>query len=213
MSELPFRQQVWLIVLDKLVIAAILVAVGLYVNEHFELFKNHAAAQQKAADEKREQALERASAEMELIQRQLNDLYYPLYFRLAKDDEVWTLMMSQQKYGVHVEQDTVLANNKQVLSLLENHTNLLFRPNERRDQALVKTILKYERHMAIYLALQASGDKRRPADFSHEFDYPNEICTVVEHHVRGLEEELLKLRSDTPSTAAPPPPSQCRPYP
>jgi hypothetical protein len=212
MSELSFRQQVSLIVLDKLVIAAVLIAVGLYVNEHFELFKNQAAAQQKADGEKREQARERASAEMVLIQRQLNDLYYPLYFRLAKDDEVWTLMQSQQKYGVHVEHDTVLANNKQVLSLLENHTNLLFRPNEPRDQALVKAILNYERHMAIYRALQASGDKRRPADVSDKFDYPNEICTVVERHVGGLEEELLKLRSDTPSTAAPLP-SQCRPYP
>ena len=213
MSELPFRQQVWLTILDKLVIAAILVAIGLYVNEHFELFKNHAAALQKVADEKREQALARASAEMALIQRQLNDLYYPLYFRLAKDDAVWTLMLSQQKYGVHVEQDTVIANNKQVLSLLENHTNLLFRPDEPRDQALVKSILNYERHMAIYLALQASGDKRRPADLGHEFDYPNDICTVVEHHVRGLEDELLKLRGDTPGTGAALPASQCRPYP
>ena len=213
MSELPFRQQVWLIVLDKLVIAAILVAVGLYVNEHFELFKTHTAALQKADDEKREQAHQRASAEMDLIQRQLNDLYYPLYFRLAKDDEVWTLMMSQQKYGAHVEQDTVLENNKQLLSILETHTNLLFRPNEPRDQALMKAILKYERHMALYLALQASGDKRRPADLSHEFDYPNEICTVVEHHVRVLEDDLQKLRGDTASAVAPPPSSQCRPYP
>ena len=183
MTDLTFRQQVTVTVLDKLFIAAILVAVGLYANEHFEVFKSRAEADRQ-----------RTSAEMLLVQRQLNDLYYPLYFRLAKDDAVWDAMLSKQDFGKRIEEDVILPNNKEVLSLLERHTELFFRPNESRDPELVKSILGYERHMAVYLGLQASGDKRRPADLG--VDYPAGICKIVERRVNELEEALSNLRGN-----------------
>jgi hypothetical protein len=208
MTELTFRQQIAITVLDKFIIAAILVAVGLYANEHFELFKNRAELVRQKAVAERDQALQRTSAKMLLVQRQLNDLYYPLYFRLAKDDAVWDAMLSKENFGRRIEEDVVLPNNREVLSLLEGHTELLFRTDEARDPALIKTILRYERHMAVYLGLRVSGDKRRPADLG--VNYPADICHLVEHRVNELEETLSTLRGDKTSTHAAARLSECR---
>ena len=91
---------------------------------------------------------------------------------------------------------------------LEGHTELLFRTDEARDPALIKTILRYERHMAVYLGLRVSGDKRRPADLG--VNYPADICHLVEHRVNELEETLSTLRGDKTSTHAAARLSECR---
>lgn len=174
-----FREKVILTLLDKLIIAAILVGIGLYANEHVDLFKSRAeAAREKAAAEQQLQQ-QRINALTQLVQRQLNELYYPLYFRLAKDDAVWDAMLSKQKYGARIEDAVVLPNNQSVLSLLESHTELIFRPDERRNPELIDAFLKYERHMAVYLGLRASGDRRRPADLDVPVSYPQTICHLL----------------------------------
>jgi hypothetical protein len=205
MADLSFRQQIYLTIIDKLIIALLLVVAGLYANEYLELFKTRAQAaadREKAAEQL---AHERTQAEIQMVQRQLSDLYYPLYFRLAKDDGVWDAIM-RRGVGPSIEQSVILPNNKEVLALLETHADLIFRSDESREPALMNAFLQYERHMAVYLGLRATGDTRRPADLGVE--YPNRICHLVEKRVQVLETKLSTLRGE-PAAATGPPQSAC----
>jgi hypothetical protein len=192
MSELSFRQHVTLTIIDKLVIAALLLAICAWANEHLEFVKTRDQGKIERDKAEREVRFENQKALLDLVQRQLNELYYPIYFRLAKDDAIWDTIMSNQQAGTSAEQNFVIPNNKSVLALLEAHTNLLFRPDEAREPALISAFLQYERHMDVYLSLRDAGDKRRPADLG--VDYPANICHLVEARVSELESEITSIQ-------------------
>src|SRR5271169_5601017 len=111
MADLTFRQQIYLTVLDKLIIAVLLVIAALYANEHLELFKTRAQADADREKLAQQRTHERTEAQIQQVQRQLNELYYPLYFRLAKDDGIWDAIMKHD-VGTSVEESVVLPNNK-----------------------------------------------------------------------------------------------------
>jgi len=85
-SKQSFRQQLLVTLLDKLLIALILVLAGLWANQHFETFKS-----------KQTQHAEVVAAQAGFIQRQLTEFYWPILFRLEKDNAVWTRIMVPEK--------------------------------------------------------------------------------------------------------------------
>lgn len=162
---------------DKLLIALILVGAGLWANQNLESFKS-----------KQERQKEAAASQIDFIQRQLSEFYWPLLFRLEKDNAVWTRIMSPEKQlAADIEEKILLPNHDEILKILESKSYLMFNPGEKTEAKLIMAIMQYERHIAVYKALRSIGDTRRPADLKER--YPNEFSEIIRTRIAELESQ------------------------
>lgn len=181
MNEVPFRKQLLLMLVDKLLIALILVAAGLWAQQHLELFKN-----------KQAKHAETVAAQVAVIQRQLAEFYYPIFFRLEKDNAVWQHIMDREKdLAEKVESGFIMPNHDEILKILDSHADLMFNPSEPINERLIDAVKQYERHMAVYKALRQAHDERRPADLKE--NWPEDFYPAIKARILELEMQRSDL--------------------
>lgn len=106
------RDEVIKILLDKLAIGGLLLLAGFLVNISIERFK---AAQALANDLHKQ----KFATQLQLIERQLSEFYWPIYLRLQKDNVVWRRILDRkkaqddplQKIGTEIEANFILPNH------------------------------------------------------------------------------------------------------
>ena len=82
MAELSFGDQLWLTVIDKVVLASVLVAVGYVANRRLERYKSSAAFRSKI-DELRVPRMRREMRRFENTAREVNDLLSAVFIQSA----------------------------------------------------------------------------------------------------------------------------------
>ncbi len=140
---------------------------------------------------------DRLKTERDFITRQLNELYYHLYGRLIDDDAIWALWGGESELrktnptaADRVEQDFILPNHREILSLIDQHGGLLRNSSDGDISSFVQMLNRYRQHVTVYLALKASGDPRTPYDLpSAQYRYPVGFSDAVLKRIRSLEHE------------------------
>ena len=152
---------------------------------------------QSNAEKKRvhqEREVQRKKEIRDGIGKQLSELYYPIQRRLQKDDAVWQLWNQNQfdesnkSLAKEVEKSILLPNHEEIIQILENNFSLLRNSEENVDlDALMKALMRYERHIALYRSLRLSNDSRNPVDFGSDWAYPSDFAAEVDRRIAQLE--------------------------
>jgi len=150
---MTFRQQFILTVLDKGLLALIVAVAGYSLTKSIEAFKGRQALENdlaKARDQK----------QLELLQSQLSQFYWPVYLRLQMDNVVWERLLQRcsndhvrSQLGLRIEKDFILPNHEATSNIIEANIHLAA-----PESQLMDAILKYLRHVAVYRALRAGGN-------------------------------------------------------
>ena len=103
------------------------------------------------------------SAKIAIIDKQLTDFYWPIVFRIKKDNVVWKRLKDLNKrLAREIEQQVILANHREILKIIDERAQAIFNPWKPVQPALIDAIKHYEWHVAVYMALRAIGDQRMP---------------------------------------------------
>jgi hypothetical protein len=174
LAELRFEQQIWLTILDKFALAALAAIGGFWLNRILERFKSD-----RARENERERL--RAQKQLDYLERQLSEFYYPIYIRLYVDGAVWTKILARDKndelrkaVGEHIEKNVLLPNHEAIVSIIQSKIHL-----SESDKTAFEVMLKYIRHVSVYRAIRAANcfDKD-PIALGEPF--PTELLPLIE---------------------------------
>jgi hypothetical protein len=148
-----FREQLIITVVDKLAIAGLLLLVGWGLNRALERIKSQFAL-------RNEFAKLRDAKELEFLDKQLSQFYYPLYIRLHIDGAVWHRILDRaagqddlrQKVGDLIERTVILPNHEEMVKIIQSNIHLA-----ESDQEAFDAMLTYVRHVAVYKAMREAG--------------------------------------------------------
>jgi len=150
---MTFHQQIILAVLDKGLIASLLAIAGFWLNRYIDAFKSRRALEN-------ELLRTRDQKQIQFLESQLSQLFWPLYLRLQTDNVVWERILQRKSndptkaaLGKQVELDVLLPNHEAACKIIQDNIHLA------ADATLVKILLKYIKHVTIYRAIRATGDK------------------------------------------------------
>lgn len=146
------RDSIILSIVDKGLLALILAIAGFWLNRYLEAFKSKRALEndlRKLRDQK----------QLELLQAQLCQFYWPVYFGLQMDNAVWEKILQRESndqvraaLAKKIESDFILPNHEAIVKTIMGNIHLAAPGRELMDE-----LLRYLRHIAIYRALRASG--------------------------------------------------------
>jgi len=139
----------------------------------------------------------RLKKQVELLETQLSQFFWPLYIRLCKDTVIWERILDknnpsglEQKIGAVIEEKIIMPNHGEILKLIEAKMHLAH-----GDGLLMEELKKYLKHISVYQALQEAGEKDKfPEDVGEP--WPQALIPLVEDRVYALQaryDELLKL--------------------
>lgn len=207
-----FIEKVLLTLLDKGALAIILVAAGLWANQKLESFKADIRIAELAQRDKIElqKQLEatRRDIELKFRERQLSLFFWPLYLRLEKDTAIWQRVATISNDGKRalpadasgiIERD-LLKNHEEMVKVIEGNIHLAG-----NDPDLLKDLLKYMEHVAVYQAMRSAGARLNPIDVNAEF--PPNLIPRVKAHLERLQREYSDLTAPGANAAASAPPS------
>ncbi|WP_052050884.1 hypothetical protein [Leptolyngbya sp. KIOST-1] len=140
----------------------------------------------------------RRDKKLEILERQLSEFYWPLYWRLEKDNLIWQKVFIKENQlsadiRERLETHFILPNHRAILEVLENKIHLA-----RASKELNNQIFLYIRHIAVYQALREAGilDKD-PMDFNEPF--PQDLFRLINEKKDALQadyDQLLDLERD-----------------
>ncbi|BAY90807.1 MULTISPECIES: hypothetical protein [unclassified Tolypothrix] len=123
------------LVVDKVLIGGIVLVAGYWLNKRFEIFKNETnekyhqrqliaelehQQQQQISELENQITMARHNAELEFIERQISEFYWPIYLRLEKDNVMWKRIKSlsheqnvlPDAASITIEKEFILENRK-----------------------------------------------------------------------------------------------------
>ncbi len=118
----------------------------------------------------------------------------PVRTKIQKDDAIWQAILKVRggentagsRVGTAVE-DEVLRNHEEIVAVIQSKRHLL---NE--DAEFVRVVNQYIKHVSIYKAIRASGDKKSfPAD--HGAPWPAEFRPLLDDRISKLGRERERL--------------------
>src|SRR3954469_22872628 len=150
---MTLSDQLVVTVVDKLLIGMLVLLTGWGLNRLLESIKSQMAL-------RNEFAKLRDAKELDYLDRQLSQFYYPLYIRLHIDGAVWNRILDKsngndslrQRVGDAIERNVILPNHEQMVRIIESSIHLA-----ESDQAGFDQMLQYVRHVAVYKAMRESG--------------------------------------------------------
>lgn len=166
---------------------------------------------ERAKDEREQIRRERANAEAlkrekrAFIEKQLTEFYYPVILRLHKDNAVWELWNENQyskerkNVAAQIERDFMLPNHEDAIKIIDSKFHLIRNDSDPDDQIskLIIEIRKYERHVALYKALRATGSRENPIDWNrYEDKYPKNLYYVIRDRINSLKKQHAELAPD-----------------
>ena len=131
MSE-NFIEKLIVLVIEKLLLGGIVLLAGYWVNRRFEIFKNETnekyRQRQLIAELENQLAMSRYNAELEFIERQISEFYWPIYLRLEKDNVMWKRIKSlsaekntlPEAASEAIEKDFILKNHQEIVEIIES---------------------------------------------------------------------------------------------
>jgi hypothetical protein len=169
-----FADKFWLTIIDKGLLAIMLLIVGLWINRLLEAFKAQQATlletfkgQQALSLEafKSERSFEnelaklRDAKQIEFLEKQLSQFYWPIYMRLEIDNAVWERILDKengedqlrQRIGKEIEKNFIIPNHEEIVKIMQSNMHVAV-PDAKTFQA----ILQYIRHVAVYKAMRAA---------------------------------------------------------
>ena len=187
---MSFREQLLIVVVDKLAIAGLLLLVGWGLNRAMERLKSHFAL-------RNEFAKLRDAKELDLLDRQLSQFYYPLYIRLHIDGAVWRRILDRaagqdelrQRIGDHIERTVILPNHEEMVRIIQSNIHLA-----ESDQRAFDSMLTYVRHVAVYKAMREAGcSDKDPITLGEP--WPDDLLPQIEQTTDRLQRRYDALAS------------------
>jgi hypothetical protein len=203
------------LVVDKLLLGGIVLVAGYWLNKRFEIFKNEANEksrqrqliaelenQQKRqiAELENQLAMERYNAELEFIEKQISEFYWPIYLRLEKDNVMWKRIKSlspennvlPESASAAIEQDFILKNHQEIIEIIESKIHLAESSVNSRE--LINELVKFIKHVAIYRTIRSISELRQvnPVDLNEP--YPANLFPLIERNFRELQHRYEQLK-------------------
>jgi hypothetical protein len=132
---------------------------------------------------------------LEFTSQQLSEFYWPIYYRLEKNQAAYKLM-SNTFIGERIDTSVILPNHLEILQIIEQKIYLA-----QPDAVLINEIKKYVRHISMYAALRQGHYQGYPGDYSAD-DFPLAFYNLVKSKTLQLQrhyDKLLALNSVTES--------------
>ena len=203
------------LVIDKVLIGGIVLAAGYWLNKRFEIFKNETNEKyhqrQLIAELENQQkqqisiledqiTIAQYNAELELIERQISEFYWPIYLRLEKDNVMWKRIKSlsseksllPEAASEAIEKEFILKNHQEIVEIIESKIHLAENSNDSKE--LINELLKYIKHVAIYKTIRSIKELQRfnPIDLNEPF--PERIHPLIENKFIELQNRYEHLK-------------------
>lgn len=141
-----------------------------------ELKKQTLTLQNTLIQDKRDRRLKHIDA-------QLKDFFYPIYYRLQKDDAIWRLspQLSNKEGALPVEANDIiekkyiLKNHQDIVEIIESKSNLIEKDVEFQEQ-----IKEYIKHVAIYETIRSVDSLKHLNPIDFQSHYPKQFKILVE---------------------------------
>lgn len=179
------QHELLLSVIDKLLIVALLVAVGVWLDRRFDLLRTGqdlvGALLDRRPSLKDALSVTQRDRQLDLVGKQLSLLYWPLYMRLQQQEAA-----REQRGRTHL-----VPGQTDTVALIEKHAYLI------EDTHLLAELLRYVKHVAVQRAA-ASGDPASAGQAAAGAEYPEELLGLVERKLAALQvdqQRLLAARS------------------
>jgi len=185
---MTFREQLAITLIDKAAIGALVLFAGFWLNRALEKFK---ANQARESDRERL----RIQKQVEYLDRQLSEFYYPIYIRLHIDGATWKRILDREhgaedlraRVGGQIERDVLLPNHEAIVAIIQTRIHLA-----ESDQEAFDAMLAYVRHVAVYRALRAVGCNDRDPIALNE-PWPKQLLPVIERTTARLQQQYDSL--------------------
>jgi hypothetical protein len=203
-------------VIDKILIGGIVLVAGHWINKRFEIFKNETnekyhqrqliaelenQQQQQISILENQIALARHNAEIEFIEKQISEFYWPIYLRLEKDNVMWKRIKSlspeknvlPEAASVAIEKEFILKNHQEIVEIIESKIHLAENATNSKD--LINELLSYIKHVAVYKTIRSVKELQRfnPVDMNEPF--PEQLFPLIERNFHQLQHRYQYLRS------------------
>jgi hypothetical protein len=187
-----FAEELIKIIVEKGLLVVGVAIVGYWISKYLEIDKQKNLLKNKIIEDNRDKIVS-------TVEKQLALFYYPIYFRLQKDNALWKL--SPQLAGEIdslppetndiIEKEYIIKNHIEILSIIESNIHLIEMDNE-----LQESINAYIKHVAVYQIIRRtkSIDKLNPIVFNAP--YPKlfiEIINVRMTRLQKMNNELLNV--------------------
>ena len=180
------------IFVEKGLLALIILIAGYWVSKYLEVDKQRNLFKNKIKETNRDRVVAK-------VERQLSNFYYPIYFRLQKDNALWKLspQLSGNKSSLPqetndiIEKEHILKNHLEIISIIESNIHLI-----EIDTELQTNINKYIRHIVVYDTIRKTVtiNKLNPIDFDAPF--PNSFIEIITDRMTRLQKVNNELLND-----------------
>ena len=181
------------IIVEKGLLAIILSIVGFWLSRYLEIGKQNNLLKNKIIETNRDKR-------MSNVEKQLAQFYYPIYFRLQKDNALWQL--SPQLSGISgslppetnalIENEYILKNHFEIRSLIENNIHLI-----EIDDALQESINAYLKHITVYEILRKTKSLEKVNPISFDAPFPDSFIPLIRERMMQLQEKNNKLLNES----------------
>ena len=203
------------LVIDKVLLGGIVLATGHWLNKRFEIFKNETnekyhqrqltaelenQKKQQISELENQLAIAQYNAELEFIERQISEFYWPIYLRLEKDNVMWKRIKSlsseknvlPEAASEAIEKEFILKNHQEIVEIIESKIHLA--ENSLNEKELTDELLKYIKHVAIYKTIRSTKELQRfnPIDLNEPF--PEKVFPLIENNFRELQNRYDTLK-------------------
>ncbi|MGI0484617.1 hypothetical protein ACN4EK_04210 [Pantanalinema rosaneae CENA516] len=203
------------LIVDKLLLGGIVLVAGYWLNKRLEMFKNdmneksrqrqliaELENQQKRqiAELENQLAMERYNAELEFIEKQISEFYWPIYLRLEKDNVMWKRIKSlspennvlPESASAAIEQEFILKNHQEIVEIIESKIHLA--ENSANSRELINELVKFIKHVAIYKTIRTIDElcQVNPVDMNEP--YPANLFPLIERNLRELQNRYEQLK-------------------
>lgn len=203
-QSVPLSEKIIVLVIDKALLGGIVLVVGYQLNKRFEIFKNDInqryRQRQLIAELENQLAISQYNAELEFIERQISEFYWPIYLRLEKDNVMWKRIKSlsaeknvlPEAASEAIEKDFILKNHQEIVEIIESKIHLA--GDSANGKELIDELLKYIKHVAVYKTIRSIKEFQRfnPIDLNEPF--PEKIFPLVEKNFRELQNRYENLK-------------------
>lgn len=203
------------LIVDKLLLGGIVLVAGYWLNKRFEVFKNDMneksrqrqliaelenQQKQQIAELENQLAMERYNAELEFIEKQISEFYWPIYLRLEKDNVMWKRIKSlspennvlPESASAAIEQEFILKNHQEIVEIIESKIHLA--ESSANSRELINELVKFIKHVAIYRTIRSISELRQvnPVDLNEP--YPANLFPLIEQNFRELQNRYEQLK-------------------
>jgi len=207
MEKLSFTQQLIIAIVDTGFIGIILLFVGYLLNrvlarqnnnqlKLIEIEKKNMELRNNLIQDNRDRILSK-------IESQLAEFYYPIFYRLQKDDALWRLSPKLSRKGESlpmeaneiIEKEYIIKNHLEIVDILESKSHLIEMKPKFQEQ-----IQEYLKHVAIYNTIRKVPSLKdlNPIDFDSH--YPKGFQQMIEANTKILQKKhddlLHKINAD-----------------